>query len=878
MPTEPLISLHWQRLRAEVMNIRAAQAMKADPISIVQAIVKGVTLSLPGGAVSGAEPPIFHIKDRKHSWRMSASDTLSVDILFCRRNSGYAEVWKQAFTDYLADPETGKNFAITTMGELEERSYEKLAAELGAVPDEGEACLEFLTPFPFKREKERHRSFIAKQEFISAFTRRYERLFGADFTYRPDTDDFTVLPYYWSYTEIKHPSRSQEGETQFLKGCVGNLYLKGKFGRFLPYLILGSELHAGVKLSNAQGYYRLHKGSLPYFDAFFPNKKALIPVIHDVLEHYDSAAEHLAASGRFPFDENAFADDLCARLRDGSYLPSPATAFSIKKKDGTERRVEQPTLTDLIAQKYVLRIISEPCERMFEESSIGFRKGLSRQKSEELIRAALSEGYRWVIESDIEDFFPSVDLGLLSGLLDRCLPQDDRRMKQALQAVLRTGYVLNGTLHERTRGLAQGSPLSPVLANLYLDSFDEQMEQWNVRLVRYADDFVVLTKTREDAERVLSQAETLLSGLGLRLNKAKTDIRDIKDGFTFLGLQFGKTETVMGPEETFQRLKKPLYITEPYLFLSVNGDAVDIKKNRELVETIPLRRISEIMVMERSVFSSVLVKKCTDFGIPLTITLNSGYYITTVKPDSKKYYDITYEHGRKHYSLTETETLCLAKEFAAGKIRNYISLFRQRYAKERCDFLAELESTISDINQAGAVEQVRGYEGAAARKVYPRLNDIIDDETFHIKKRDRDKVDRINSLLNFGYYLLFSRINATVRAMGLNPYLGFLHSPENNYESLVCDIQELFRARIDRFIVRLINLKMIKFEDFVESERGMHLTHEGVRTYLTEFEKELERKQAANVLSLKENIYAQAMVFKNFVLENKPLSFYTWDV
>jgi hypothetical protein len=71
--------------------------------------------------------------------------------------------------------------------------------------------------------------------------------------------------------------------------------------------------------------------------------------------------------------------------------------------------------------------------------------------------------------------------------------------------------------------------------------------------------------------------------------------------------------------------------------------------------------------------------------------------------------------------------------------------------------------------------------------------------------------------------LLFSRINATVRTVGLNPYLGFLHSPQDNYESLVCDIEELFRARIDRFIIRLTNLKVVKRDDFVEAERGLYL-------------------------------------------------------
>jgi CRISPR-associated endonuclease Cas1 len=117
-----------------------------------------------------------------------------------------------------------------------------------------------------------------------------------------------------------------------------------------------------------------------------------------------------------------------------------------------------------------------------------------------------------------------------------------------------------------------------------------------------------------------------------------------------------------------------------------------------------------------------------------------------------------------------------------------------------------------------------------------------------------------------------------VRAAGLNPYLGFLHNPEDNYESFVCDIEELFRPRIDRLIIRLINLKAIRKEDFTETERGFYLKKEAVKSFLNQYEAEMERKNTKNTLSLKESIYVQTAVFKNYALENKPLTFYAWNV
>ena len=538
--------------------------------------------------------------------------------------------------------------------------------------------------------------------------------------------------------------------------------------------------------------------------------------------------------------------------------------------------MEQLSFRDLIVQEYLLQAFAETAERIFEEQSIGFRKGASRESAIEMIRRAVADGYRYVIESDIEDFFPSVDLNTLDKLLGYYLPEKDGVFRSIIQKIVRNGYVLNGTYHDRVRGLAQGSPLSPLLANLYLDSFDEVTEKWGVKLVRYADDFIILTKTREQAEATLMEAAEYLSGLGLRLKKEKTSIKPVQEGFQFLGIRFSGSEVEVMPEEEIKLFRKPLYITEPYLFLSVNGEAIDLKKNGEVVETIPIRRISEIMVMEKSSFSTQLMQKCTENNIPLTITLGSGYYVTTVKPDSKKYYDLSHYHTAKYAALDDTGLLSFAKEIAAAKLKNYAALFKQRYEAGQNVFISRLEEYITRINSAPGMNEVRGLEGASAKEIFQKLNTLIDPPEFHIISRNRIKPDRINSMLNFAYYLLFARLNATVRAVGLNPYLGFLHSPEDNYESLVSDLVELFRARIDRFLIRLINLKIISEKDFVETDRGFYLTREASRTFLSQYEGEMEKKGGADRLTLKETMYVQVQVMKRWVLENGTLSFYTW--
>ena len=865
-------SLHWHRLSATLINIRSSPKMIAHPTSVMEAIVKGVSSN-----IGYEKTVIFHIRHQRHTVRFREGDRFFLDVLFFQAASNEIERWRSGFIEYLADPGTGRNYALHEAGPVEERSYSDLLGEVGKLPTEGELCLEFLTPVPFKRLKKHLRTYLDKGVFIESFKSRFSRLFGTPVNYSAGNNHFFILPYYWKYTEYRHQSHSQPQQIQLVNGCTGKLYIKGRYSNLLPYLIIGSELHAGTKLSNSQGYYLLHRDSPGYFTGYFPRKTAILSVIREVIDRYDNALESLSSAEGIPFSEEAYADKILAEIVSGSYTPAPNTAFYVKKKAGADRLVEQPSLKDLIVQQYLLRTLSDVFDRIFEEESIGFRKGVSRQKAIEMVRSAIAEGYQYVIESDIEDFFPSVDLNHLGRLLDHYLPSGDSLIKGLILKTVQNGYILNGTLHQRIKGIAQGSPLSPLLANLYLDSFDEEVRRWSVKLIRYADDFVIMTRSKEEAEQVLSRTESFLSTIGLRIKKEKTAIRHIGEGFQFLGMKFGKTEVTVSPEEDYKRLRKPLYITEPYLFLSLNGEAVDIKKEGVVIETIPLRRISEIIAMEKAVFSTALVRRCAEDNIPFTITLGSGYFITTIKPDSKNYYDIACEHGRRHQSLTDTEILSIAKEFAAGKISNFMTLFAQRYSKGEHLFLAELRRIIEQIYSAGNLQEVRGHEGSAGKKIYSHLNEFIDHSEFHIKKRDRKKPDRINSLLNLGFYLLFSRINATVRAVGLNPYLGFLHAPEDNYESLVCDIEELFRANICRFIIRVINLKIIGKDDFTEEDHGFYLKKEVKKKFLDQFEAEMVRKTGKNTLSLQESIYAQTMVIKNYILENKPLSFYRWE-
>jgi CRISPR-associated protein Cas1 len=874
-------NLSWHSLDLTLVNTRMAKGTIAHPFSIIEAILKGAAFkaNLP-------KQPVFHIKNRRHSQnKFRLGEHIPIEAIFTNIPKDKIHEFRQELINYLDDPETGKNFDILQINVPEIVNLEKLITKnnfnniISKETDKNhEICLEFQTPFSFKPEKAKQRTFISKEQFLAILENNLSKAFNLTVKYEGNSDKFTMLPYFWNYTEIKHPSNSQPGNTQFIKGCVGKLYIKGAVAELFPLLVVGSAIHIGLKTTNSQGYYILHPESAPFFEKFFPDKKAILSSLKIVIQRYDNAMVSLTMKNSMQFDENKYAEEIYKDLKSNSNIFQPNNAFLIKKKNKSHKLVEELNFKDIIIQQYFLRIISNFFDNMFEESSIGFRKGMSRERVIELVQAGITEGYEYVVESDIEDFFPSVDHDILEQKLRNCLPSKDEILISLIITSFKNSYKLNGKLCERKKGLAQGSPLSPILANFYLDSFDEEIKKSNVKMIRYADDFIILTRTKEEAEKILAGTSDYLFSLGLSLKKEKTAIRKISEGFSFLGMNFNKNEVIVDSEDVIKQFRKPLYLTEPYLFISIDGDSVDIKKNSSIIESIPIRRISEIIVLEKATFGSSLLKKCVDFNIPLTITLDTGYYITTIKPDSKTYYEISYLHTLKYNSLSDIDILSIAKEFAATKIFNYLGIFKQRYNPYTGAFIKQLEKIIQNIYEADNIEIVRGFEGFAAKKIFAAANVFLDETEFHLKKRDRNKPDRMNSLLNFGFYLLFTRINATVRSLGLNPYLGFLHSSADRYESFVCDIQELFRARIHRFIIRLVNLKIIKKEDFEETERGFYLKREAVKRFLEEFETEMGKKTAKDKMSLKDSIYAQIYIMRDYFTKDAHFSFYRWNV
>ncbi len=221
---------------------------------------------------------------------------------------------------------------------------------------------------------------------------------------------------------------------------------------------------------------------------------------------------------------------LQADLLTGLYRPNPLLWFEIARPDGGRpRRLGIPTVTDRVAQRAAKNVLEPIWEAEFLSCSHGFRPERSVFTAVAHVLWHEAHGLRWVVDADIAACFDTLEH---TRLLDQVVRLGDGRVTELVAAWLAASTPTPGL------GVAQGAPLSPLLANVYLHPFDVAMIRAGHALVRYADDFVVLCHTRQAAQVALDDAADVLGSLGLRLNPEKTRLTPFGRGFTFLGAQF----------------------------------------------------------------------------------------------------------------------------------------------------------------------------------------------------------------------------------------------------------------------------------------------------------------------------------------------------
>lgn len=555
-----------------------------------------------------------------------------------------------------------------------------------------------------------------------------------------------------------------------------------------------------------------------------------------------------------------------------AYRPQPLLQVNIPKDDGRLRHLAIPTVRDRVLQTVVARVLTARLDPEFDDASFAYRSGRSVRQAVARIIDCRDQGLAWVVDADIRDFFDNIDHSVLFSRLRRKLP--DTSLNSLLAQWLAAPVMENGELRARRRGVPQGSPLSPLLANFYLHPLDQALHRGGYTLVRYADDFLLLCRSRVEAETALAEVHRLLAGLHLEINAEKTCITHFRVGFRFIGVHFEGTrvEAVEGksapwvlpaapraepipapqsptppvlsrpaqciPPEIEQEttiedpeavrfeegiasedLPGSVYITTQGVRLMREGARLAVARGPDVIARIPLHRLDEIVVHGNAMVSTAIIRHCHMHGLSLAFADHNGVSPALLDVTDSTRLSLLKQQVRRDDD--KAFTLAVARSCVRGKLYNCRTLLRRFSRREPGERIARatsiLERTLKRLDSIDDLNMLRGYEGRAARSYFAAFTELIPPSWRFAGRNRMPPRDPVNAMLSYGYAVLFHTVHAALLKARLHPGLGHLHTSVNERPALVCDLMEEFRPLlVDAVVLTLVRKRSLDPDaDFV---------------------------------------------------------------
>ncbi len=569
-------------------------------------------------------------------------------------------------------------------------------------------------------------------------------------------------------------------------------------------------------------------------------------------------------------------------LTSGEYTPGAIRHVDIPKKDGGTRTLSIPSVVDRVTQTALTAVLTPLIDVELEDASFAYRIGRSVQAAVERIRSLHAAGYAALVDADIEHFFDNVPH-------DRLLARLAETMTDGPVTRLINLWLEHGA--SGGRGIPQGSPISPLLANLYLDRLDEAFAGRGARIVRFADDFVILTQDRSGAEAAWTKVEKLLAEQGLTLNRDKSRITSFDQGFHFLGHLFVHSLVMAGQGEdeideatrlmrhvaeedrrteakaeeaaendTLQRRhgldpgQRILYVVSPDRRLTLRNQAFSVQAGSggpgaptewHEILALPPNAVDRIELGPKVSADMTALRHALATDTPIAFVNGHGETAGWLAPH---YGARAARHlAQAGATLNPDSRLVLARKFVEGRVRNHRALLR-RLNRDRQEplvlkTLATLNMLVRDIGSPKTLAELLGHEGRAAALFWPAFGRLLEGG-FNFRLRQRDNPpDGVNILLNITANLLTRDITVAIERAGLHPGFGMLHAAADRADAAVYDLMEEFRAPMAESVVaQALNTKALTDADFETlPQGGPHLKSSSYAKILRVYERSADR-------------------------------------
>jgi len=557
-------------------------------------------------------------------------------------------------------------------------------------------------------------------------------------------------------------------------------------------------------------------------------------------------------------------DNIIDSLTNGTYVPGIIQQVEILNKTGKKRIISKLTSIDRLLLRAILQVLSEQISDTFSPNSFAYRKNLSTFDAVKRIKNFIENGATYVVEIDIKDFFDNINHDILIETIKKSKVDiiTCNIINKFLKCRIEHDYIIT----TRDIGIIQGSPLSPFLSNLYMDTFDKYMDNHKFQYVRFSDDIKIFVNSYEEGTKAYLKASNFLSSnLKLQLSKNKSGIFKVENR-AYFGYELINSKDKIYIRKKTRTQRRVLNYWSSTILKKMNAnyhiisDGILSKKDFSLLFEndgkkmyIPIETTDSLNIHSRIILSSDFFKFINYKKLIVSFFDEHNKYIGGFYPAEQRR-TAKYTINQAVIYSNDAKRLYIAKKIIMAATHNIRANIRYYSLRKNSKILIEMNKKFSviikNMNEAKKIDELMLIEARMREDYYKCYNEIISVDGFMFFRRTkRPPKDPLNSLISFGNTILYNKIATEINKTALDIRISFLHSANRRNESLNLDISEIFKPIIiDRIIFALINKHIIdeKVHFHVNSNDGVYLNDIGKYLFLRSFYNKMEQKITIN--------------------------------